>query len=170
MAEQYPTKMTPERKINGALFNILDATEEFMNRGGQEFNVWEAILGQPNRVVPDTSTQPQKLFIAALNDLRVMRENILIEEFTEYMKGELNDDPVEILDGLIDIIVVAYGTALAYFGPELTKQACHEVAYSNLSKVIGEGLPIKRNDGKILKPESYVPPNINGVLEGTAGY
>lgn len=48
---------------------------------------------------------------------RQLRLKLLDEEFTEYIeRGEDEDNLVEIVDGLLDIIVVAYGSILAYEG------------------------------------------------------
>lgn len=151
-------------------YDLLSATEEFMRRGGQG-------MGE---VSEHQMVSFEDVFV---NDLRKLRIKLLAEEFKEYLGGEgaVADsdgelyfvgraDPAEILDGLLDIIVIAWGTALAYFGPTIAKQAANEVVWSNLSKVIGEGLPLLREDGKILKPPGWLAPDIKGVLEGTAGY
>jgi predicted HAD superfamily Cof-like phosphohydrolase len=39
-----------------------------------------------------------------------------------------------------------------------------EVARSNMSKLV-DGKLIKRDDGKVLKPDTFVPPNIKKILE-----
>lgn len=128
--------------------NILDATEIFMASAGQ----LEAF---------DFPANPN-------HPLRQLRARMLIDpqqgEVMEYTYAENVSDPVEVADGLLDIIVVAYGTLLAYFGPEVTKRMAIEVARSNLDKVVGEGLPIKREDGKVLKPEGWVAPRIKEIL------
>lgn len=152
------------------LYNLLDATEEFMRRGGQDFENWQRLTHGVDPREFSVPTEQEKFDLYLLQELRDFRKKILSEEYIEYLKAESEHDAVEILDGLLDIIVVAYGTALSYFGPDVVRQAAHEVAFSNLSKVVGEGLPIKREDGKIMKPEGWLPPNIKGVLDGTAGY
>ena len=126
--------------------NILDATEQFMKAAGQ--------LDSPPS------------FGGTEDSLRLFRRTLLDEEVEEYYdKGEFQNDPVETLDGLLDIIVIAWGTALAYFGPEKAKAAAAEVVRSNLSKIDGSLGPIKkREDGKILKPEGWTGPDIAGVL------
>jgi len=127
---------------------LLDATQEFMEKGGQ--------LDGPFDFGGFDVT----------SELRKLRRKLLNEEVREYReKGEFAENPVETLDGLLDIIVIAYGTALAYFGPDAVRQASAEVARSNLDKVDGPGLPIYREDKKIMKPEGWVPPDIEGALE-----
>lgn len=99
------------------------------------------------------------------NDERVLRITMLKEEFREYLDAEMANDPVEILDGLLDIIVIAWGTALKYYGDIKAHAGASEVVRSNLSKVDGSLGPIqRREDGKILKPEGWTPPDITGVL------
>lgn len=131
--------------------NILDSTEIFMAQAGQ-LQTFE---------FPTDPNHP----------LRQLRARMLIDaeqgEVMEYAYAENVSDPQEVADGLLDIIVVAYGTLLAYFGPEATKRMAIEVARSNLDKVIGEGLPILREDGKVLKPEGWVAPRIKEILTET---
>jgi len=99
-------------------------------------------------------------------DVTQLRQDLLQEEVVEYFDAELVDDLVGTVDGLLDIIVIAWGTLLSYVGEGRAKAAAAEVARSNLDKVRGE---IKRRlDGKILKPEGWEPPDIAGVLEGLA--
>lgn len=120
--------------------NLLDDTEKFMKYGKQLDN-------------------------ASFDDeIRVLRIRLLEEEFEEYINAEDRDDLVEVIDGLLDIIVIAWGTLLSYVGPKAAKAAAMEVARSNLEKVIGEGLPLFREDGKIIKPEGWRPPQIADVL------
>jgi predicted HAD superfamily Cof-like phosphohydrolase len=39
-----------------------------------------------------------------------------------------------------------------------------EVHKSNMSKFDANSGPIHRQDGKVLKPASFIPPNIEGIL------
>lgn len=120
--------------------NLLDGVTEFMRLGGQ--------LGDPD-------------FVGIDRPGRQLRRDLLSEEYTEYLMAELNDDLVETVDGLLDVIVIAWGTLLTYVGEEKAKAAAAEVTRSNLSKVDGSlGPIITRGDGKILKPEGWTPPDI----------
>lgn len=98
--------------------------------------------------------------------LRELRAEMLREEYEEYIDfGESQDDPVEIADGLCDIIVVAWGTMLAYFGPEVSKAIAVEVIRSNLSKVDGSlGDTVFATGGKVMKPQGWTEPDVRGVL------
>ena len=96
--------------------------------------------------------------------LRQLRIDLLVEEVEETLLAESQNDPVEVADGLADIIVIAYGSLLAYWGPVVAEEILGEVARSNLSKIV-DGKVLRRADGKILKPESFSPPDIRSILE-----
>ena len=81
------------------------------------------------------------------------------------MDAEVENNRAEIADGLLDQIVVHWGTMLAYFGPELSVLLANSVGDSNLSKILSDGSVLKREDGKVLKPEGYSPPRIREILE-----
>jgi hypothetical protein len=132
-------------------FNLLSGTTEFMRLGRQL----------------DTAGRPDMFPSNISPDLRTLRFDLLNEEWNEYCDGEANDDIVEIVDGLLDVIVIAWGTLLAYVGPVVAERCAAEVVRSNLSKVDGSIAPIRfRDDGKILKPEGWTPPDIEGALNG----
>ncbi len=92
---------------------------------------------------------------------RTLRKALLTEEFEEYKRGEENNDIVEIADALADIIYIVCGTAVSYGIPLDALYA--EVHRSNMAKLV-DGKVLRRDDGKIIKPEGWTPPNIEGVL------
>lgn len=99
-----------------------------------------------------------------------LRMRLLAEEIREYTDGELHEDPVETADGLCDIIVIAMGSLIAYFGLEKTRRLLAEVGASNLSKferIAGQLKPVLREDGKILKGPDYYPPDIARILSSS---
>jgi predicted HAD superfamily Cof-like phosphohydrolase len=67
------------------------------------------------------------------------------------------------IDGLCDLKYVTDGTA-EVIGIDL-EPFSDEVHRSNMSKVGG----VKREDGKLVKPKTYSPANIAGVLEQWVG-
>jgi predicted HAD superfamily Cof-like phosphohydrolase len=90
-----------------------------------------------------------------------LRVSLLDEEMDELALAVFDRDIVEIADALTDILYVVYGTGHAY-GIDL--DACFaEVHRSNMSK-FENGLPLKREDGKILKGKHYSPPDLGKVL------
>jgi predicted HAD superfamily Cof-like phosphohydrolase len=95
-------------------------------------------------------------------DERQLRIKLLEEEFNEYLAAEVRDDLVEVADALADIIYIACGTAVSY-GIPLDKVFA-EVHRSNMAKLV-DGKPIYREDGKVMKPQGWQPPNIERILE-----
>jgi predicted HAD superfamily Cof-like phosphohydrolase len=100
--------------------------------------------------------------IPADSNERKLRIRLLKEEFEEYMAAEINEDIVEIADALADLIYIACGTAVSY-GIPLDK-IFDEVHRSNMAKLV-DGKPLYREDGKVMKPEGWTPPNIKDLLE-----
>lgn len=95
---------------------------------------------------------------------RKMRLELILEEAQEYAEAEAMGDLVEMADALADLVYVAYGAALEH-GIDLD-HVLQEVQRSNLSKLHHEtGLPIYREDGKVLKGENFSPPDIYNVLK-----
>lgn len=64
---------------------------------------------------------------------------------------------------LADVVYIAYGTAHA-FGVDL-EVAVAEIHRAAMSKLVGPGLPILRDDGKVMKPPGFVAPNLAGAIE-----
>jgi predicted HAD superfamily Cof-like phosphohydrolase len=93
-----------------------------------------------------------------------LRVSLIEEEFKELLDGISRDDIVEVADALTDLLYVVYGAGHS-FGIDL--DACFaEVHRSNMTKLGPEGRAIKREDGKIMKPESYSPPDLESILKG----
>jgi len=84
--------------------------------------------------------------------------NLIEEESKELTEAYTKGDRVEMLDALIDIIVVTVGAAHS-LGVD-AEGAWKEVVRSNMSKVMPDGKVRKREDGKVLKPTTYSPPNL----------
>ncbi|MGH3829097.1 MAG: hypothetical protein ACRDRS_01385 [Pseudonocardiaceae bacterium] len=95
--------------------------------------------------------------------VETLRVSLLEEEVRELITATRARDLVGIADALADITYVVYGTALTY-GIDLDA-VLSEVHRSNMSKLDHDGEPILRDDGKVLKPEGYSPPDIAAVLQ-----
>ena len=93
---------------------------------------------------------------------RELRIRLLGEEFEEYLVAEKEDNFIEVADALADLIYIACGTAASY-GIPLDK-VFEEVHRSNMAKLV-DGKPLKREDGKVIKPEGWTPPDIEGVIK-----
>lgn len=91
----------------------------------------------------------------------LMYYDLCKEEFFELAQGIRNFDMVETADACADLIWVIEGLCLSLGIP--LQQVWDEVARSNMSKCIN-GKLIKREDGKVLKPDTYSPPDIKSIL------
>ncbi len=95
-----------------------------------------------------------------LSDMRV---ELLLEEVSEYLEAVRNKDLVSIFDALLDIIYIAVGTGVTYGLP--MAKGWEEVHASNMAKLGIDGAPIYREDGKVMKPAGWVPPDLAGIVE-----
>ena len=84
---------------------------------------------------------------------------LIDEEHQELLTATLAEDPVEQLDALIDILVVTIG-AIHSMGAD-AEGAWKEVMKTNFAKIDSEtGKVRKRDDGKVLKPIGWTPPEL----------
>ena len=112
----------------------------------REFHAKFGLLKEPRRPhLPDRDTQSLWL-------------DLVKEEYAEYLEAVIAQDIVGITDALADIIYIAYGVAIAH-GIDL-RPIFAEVHRTNMAKEGGG----EREDGKILKPEGWEPPNIERLL------
>lgn len=94
--------------------------------------------------------------------VRTLRIRLIDEEVDELLEGEMKNDIVEVADALTDILYVVYGMGHAY-GIDLDK-CFNEVHRSNMSKVVG-GKLVRAPNGKVLKPDTYSPPDLKSTLK-----
>jgi predicted HAD superfamily Cof-like phosphohydrolase len=89
---------------------------------------------------------------------------LIDEEFNDELKTAIsNNDKVETLDALIDILVVTVG-AIHSMGAD-AEGAWKEVMRTNFAKIDKEtGKVRKREDGKVLKPVGWIPPNLKDYV------
>lgn len=115
----------------------------------ETFEVFEAVL---------TQAQYDVLFAAVIEDINTKISNLTLEDF--------DIDPVELLDSLTDQDVVNIGWAnIMGFDMEASFKEVHR---SNMTKLDENGLPIFREDGKLLKSSLYEPPNLKKVYDETS--
>jgi predicted HAD superfamily Cof-like phosphohydrolase len=102
----------------------------------------------------DTPRQPDK----NVSELAELYKKLIKEEVEEFWEAEAASDDAEQLDACFDMIWVIVGYMKAR-GWDCDK-AWDEGAKSNLSKIdMNTGSVIRREDGKILKPEGWKPPD-----------
>jgi len=94
-------------------------------------------------------------------------ETLIAEELEEFTDAVYANDAVGTLDACMDMIWVILG--YCYSRGFKIDDAWNEVARSNLAKIDSKtGKVLKREDGKILKPDNWSPPNLNDcVLQKT---
>lgn len=92
------------------------------------------------------------------------RITLLQEELDELSDAIEQGDVLETLDALTDLQYVLDGTYIIFGLDELKDKAFEEVHRSNMSKLGGDGKPILREDGKILKGPNYFKPNLTQFL------
>lgn len=93
-----------------------------------------------------------------------LRFDLLKEENEEYLDACKNGDLVEIADALGDMLYILCGTILRHGLQHQIVDVFMEIQRSNMSKLGADGMPIYREDGKVLKGENYFKPNISNIL------
>jgi predicted HAD superfamily Cof-like phosphohydrolase len=92
-----------------------------------------------------------------------LRTALIVEECMEFGKAAEENNFVEMIDAICDILYVTYGAAIA-MGIDIDP-FFDEVHRSNMSKLDPvTKQPVRRADGKILKPPTYSPANIKSML------
>lgn len=106
-----------------------------------------------------------------------LRQSLLQEEVTEIAAAVTDwhfpkeDRPTDeetltgILDGIIDSIYVLIGTAHEYGLADRLVFAFTEVHESNMTKFGENGVAVFREDGKLLKPDTYRKPNLSQIIK-----
>ncbi|MFF1701205.1 hypothetical protein [Streptomyces sp. NPDC058252] len=128
------------------------------------------------------------------DDLIALRSDLIAEEVQEALSALLNHRKAQIMDDFIaasptsilmpghprdpeapfwyealakelaDVLYVVYGTADLLEIP--LESVFAEVHRSNMSKIGPNGEVIRREDGKILKPDTYREADVHGALTG----
>lgn len=90
--------------------------------------------------------------------------NLIKEEVAELIEAFRKQDKLEELDALIDILVVTIG-AIHSMGAD-AEGAWKEVMRTNFAKIDKDtGKVRKREDGKVLKPQGWTPPDLKPYLK-----
>lgn len=89
--------------------------------------------------------------------------NLIVEEFNELVVAYGNRNIVEIADACADLKWVIEGLEHTLNIPQ--QAVWDEVARSNLDKISPSGKVLKREDGKVLKPDGWRGPDIRSILK-----
>ena len=98
------------------------------------------------------------------NELIELRIKLLTEEVEEYAEAARSGDLVEVLDALADIGYILAGTIINHGMQHIYDAAFNEVHRSNMAKLV-DGKVLRREDGKVMKPEGWTPPHLAQFLE-----
>lgn len=98
------------------------------------------------------------------DDLIELRIKLLTEEVQEYAEAARSGDLVEVLDALADIAYILAGTVINHGMQEVYDEAFSEVHRSNMAKLVN-GRVIRREDGKVMKPEGWQPPQLAKFIQ-----
>ncbi len=99
------------------------------------------------------------------HETTLLRYKLMREENEEYLEAAQNGDLVEIADALGDMLYILCGTILSHGLDDKMEAVFREIQESNMSKLDENGNPIYREDGKVLKGNSYFKPDISAILE-----
>jgi len=105
-----------------------------------------------------TPSQPKMLSRAR----KKLRQNLLEEEVKELKDA---NNVLDVADAICDILYITLGTAHEHGLSDRLVMLFDEVHSSNMSKIGEDGKAIFREDGKVLKPESYRAPNLRPIIE-----
>ena len=97
-------------------------------------------------------------------DRQSLRLRLLSEELQEYKEACEKNDLIEVADSLVDLAYILFGTVLEHGLDKHFEAMFEEVQRSNMSKLDENGMPIKREDGKVLKGPNFFLPDLKGVL------
>ena len=131
----------------------VNITEDYGTNMSKVFTDVAVFLKACNQSYP-TTPDPK------VSDLAELYKKLIKEEVDEFWEAEALGDDAEQLDACFDMMWVIVGYMYARgWNPNL---AWDEGAKSNLSKIDKEtGNVIRREDGKILKPEGWQPPDFS---------
>ena len=94
-----------------------------------------------------------------------LRYNLMKEENDEYLEAVKNKDLAEIADALGDMMYILCGTIIEHGLQDKIEAVFDEIQRSNMSKLDLDGIPIYREDGKVLKGPNYSKPDFSNIIK-----
>ena len=103
--------------------------------------------------------------VAKLSEQKLkLRFDLMDEENKEYLEAAESNDLVEVADALGDMLYILCGTILEHGMQYKIEEVFNEIQRSNMSKLGGDGKPIYREDGKVMKGPNYFKPDLESIL------
>lgn len=124
-----------------------------MSKTFTDVSVFLSAVGQQVPVKPIGETDQSKLY-----------KKLIDEEYHEFLEAFYTDDTVEEIDACFDMmwVIIGYMKSRGWD----CENIWDEGAKSNLSKIDPlTGYVRRREDGKILKPEGWQPPNFDKFVK-----
>jgi hypothetical protein len=173
------------RDKNLALTRAMDAVRAFHTKNGftvgrpliqpvadplSEGGASDRIKGLSGWLATQAETMESGCHVPGTFDDRVLRTHLMLEELGESLQALAARDERLLFDGLVDLLYVLVGTAVAYDLP--LAEGFEEVHASNMTKSrqnTGKGRMCKtvQTDGDVRirdKGPNYVPPDLERVL------
>jgi predicted HAD superfamily Cof-like phosphohydrolase len=91
-----------------------------------------------------------------------LRIALMEEELQEYVKALQDGDMVTAYDSLLDLLYVTVGSLISHGFP--LQEGFDEVHRANMTKRNIDGTVSYREDGKVIKPPTFTPPNLERIL------
>ena len=93
-----------------------------------------------------------------------LRFKLFNEEVIEWSDGCVDNDLPNVAKELADILYIWCGAVLECGCADIIEEVFDAVHESNMSKLDDKGLPIFREDGKLLKGPNYEKANIESII------
>jgi predicted HAD superfamily Cof-like phosphohydrolase len=90
-----------------------------------------------------------------------LHNKLISEEFQEMIEA---NNLTERCDAIIDQMYLLIGYAIDLGVADRLEQMFDEVHESNMSKLGPDGMPLYREDGKVMKGPNYFRPNLNKII------
>lgn len=97
-----------------------------------------------------------------------LRYELMREENKEYLDAGNNYDIVEQLDACVDMLYILAGTINELGFKDIIEEGFNRVHKNNMTKVGPDGKVIRNPEGKILKPEGFVPVDLSDLFDSYA--
>jgi len=114
-----------------------------------------------------TGQQPNPTLYREL--VREEWEKEFVPAWDKFNAAPTTENSIELADAIMDSIYVLAGLANSIYGPDVATRMWEEVQRSNMSKCVfadGKFTVLRREDGKIMKPLSFSPPDLFSIVTG----